>query len=255
MWQIIALILLPFCWILIAAANKKHRDETGVNGPSRGQMRNIRRRARKNGISENDAYLDWLARKQKSASADIERQSISSSIPTIHDPEPDLAECVAEAITTLGYIRPEAAKAIQLSIESFRGDSPRALGIRLRKIGQQLSTAEKTSIGLTRGTVFSDKSLAMLTDKGRFNPVYAIEATIDRASGAYWEKYSIWTSTTKAALMGGPFHFSASARHPDECTTCRHINSSRLAPDQIPSIPHPYCGREVCTLSYELKFD
>nr|WP_314527818.1 hypothetical protein [uncultured Brevundimonas sp.] len=42
-----------------------HRDQTGVWGPSRSQMRNIRRQARKRGVSEHQAYDDWLARKQR----------------------------------------------------------------------------------------------------------------------------------------------------------------------------------------------
>jgi hypothetical protein len=33
--MIVGLILLPFAWMLIAAANQKHREKTGVNGPTR----------------------------------------------------------------------------------------------------------------------------------------------------------------------------------------------------------------------------
>jgi len=67
MW-IIGLILLPLCWALIAAANKQHKDETGINGPTRKQMSNIRRNARKKGISEDAAYAEWLRREQRKAS-------------------------------------------------------------------------------------------------------------------------------------------------------------------------------------------
>lgn len=63
--MVIGLILLPFAWLFMSAANKTHREETGVNAPTRNAMRNIRRRARKLGISEAAAYDQWLARKQR----------------------------------------------------------------------------------------------------------------------------------------------------------------------------------------------
>ena len=65
--EIVGLLLLIVSLFLMSAANKSNRDETGVNGPSRGAMRNIRRNARKKGISEADAYASWLNRKQKRA--------------------------------------------------------------------------------------------------------------------------------------------------------------------------------------------
>jgi hypothetical protein len=65
--MIIGLILLPFAWMLLAAAGKAHREQTGVPMPSRGAMKNIRRNARKKGISEGEAYAQWLNRKQKRA--------------------------------------------------------------------------------------------------------------------------------------------------------------------------------------------
>lgn len=66
--EIVGIILLMiFALMFNAAAHKAHRDEHGVDGPSRGAMRNIRRTARKKGISEQQAYVDWLHRKQKRA--------------------------------------------------------------------------------------------------------------------------------------------------------------------------------------------
>ena len=62
---VIGFILCVLMIFVMIALNKGHRDETGVNMPSRNAMRHMRRRARKNGISEEQAYNDWLARKQK----------------------------------------------------------------------------------------------------------------------------------------------------------------------------------------------
>ncbi len=65
--MIIGFLLMPVAWLLMGAANKAHRDETGVNMPTRSAMRNIRRTARKKGIPEEAAYSDWLVRQQKRA--------------------------------------------------------------------------------------------------------------------------------------------------------------------------------------------
>lgn len=57
--------MLPFCWWLIASQRETHREETGVLGPSRKAMANIRHNARKKGISEQQAYEEWLKREQR----------------------------------------------------------------------------------------------------------------------------------------------------------------------------------------------
>ncbi len=59
------LVLLPFAFLIMLGLNKAHRDQTGVNMPSRSAMRGVRRRARKKGISEAQGYSEWLQRKQK----------------------------------------------------------------------------------------------------------------------------------------------------------------------------------------------
>jgi hypothetical protein len=61
---VVGLVLLLFAWFVLAAAGKQHQRETGVPMPSRGAMRNIRRNARKKGITEAEAYAQWLNRKQ-----------------------------------------------------------------------------------------------------------------------------------------------------------------------------------------------
>src|SRR5215208_5327041 len=55
--------LIMMVWIT-AAFNKAHRDLTGVNMPSRSAARGLRRRARKKGISYEQAYDKWVERKQ-----------------------------------------------------------------------------------------------------------------------------------------------------------------------------------------------
>lgn len=63
--EILALLLLPLAWWFSSAVNKAHNDEHGVNMPSRTAMKNIRRAARKKGISEGAAHAQWVGRKQR----------------------------------------------------------------------------------------------------------------------------------------------------------------------------------------------
>ena len=50
---------------LLAAVGSAFRNETGVNMPTRSALRSIRRRARKLGISEEQAFAENIARKQR----------------------------------------------------------------------------------------------------------------------------------------------------------------------------------------------
>jgi hypothetical protein len=77
--MIIGLIGVVFSWILMAAINKQHREETGVNMPTRSALRNLRRRARKQGISEEEAYTGWVERKQKKLRSDFKSTPVGTT--------------------------------------------------------------------------------------------------------------------------------------------------------------------------------
>lgn len=64
---VLGTILFFLSLAIMAALNKDHRDRTGVNMPSRKAMGRIRRKARQKGISEADAFAQWVSRKQKLA--------------------------------------------------------------------------------------------------------------------------------------------------------------------------------------------
>jgi hypothetical protein len=62
---LVGLIGIGVVVLLIIAQNKQHRDATGVNGPSSKAMNRFYRIARERNISVEQAYDEWLARKQK----------------------------------------------------------------------------------------------------------------------------------------------------------------------------------------------
>ncbi|WP_148287876.1 hypothetical protein [Rhodopseudomonas sp. B29] len=67
MGTLVGIIFLVLSWVMLAGLNKAHREETGVNMPTRKAMRRIRRNARKKGITEAQAYSSWVKRKQQLA--------------------------------------------------------------------------------------------------------------------------------------------------------------------------------------------
>jgi hypothetical protein len=70
--HVLGFILLVLVWALLAAVNKAHKEETGVSMPSRSALKSMRRRARKQGVSEVEYYAGWVQRKQK-------REGVSST--------------------------------------------------------------------------------------------------------------------------------------------------------------------------------
>jgi hypothetical protein len=62
-------ILAILAMLVTFGLQKSHHEQTGVWGPTRSQMRYIRRKARKEGISEHAAYEAWLSNKQRSLGA------------------------------------------------------------------------------------------------------------------------------------------------------------------------------------------
>lgn len=66
---VLGAIVLVVLWLGIQASIAKdrqtHREETGVDVPSRQALARIRANARKKGISIDAAYDEWLANKQR----------------------------------------------------------------------------------------------------------------------------------------------------------------------------------------------
>lgn len=81
---IIGFILLGVAIAVMMAADKQHRDETGVGAPTRNQMANIRRNARRKGISPEQAHSEWVARQQKKAGVTVAEAPQTPIQPHLH---------------------------------------------------------------------------------------------------------------------------------------------------------------------------
>jgi len=59
------LILVVIAFVFLTALQRDFRQRTGVTMPSNKTMRGIRRRGRKKGLTEWQAYEQYIARQQK----------------------------------------------------------------------------------------------------------------------------------------------------------------------------------------------
>jgi hypothetical protein len=93
----IAFVALILALMFLGFANKKHRKETGVNGPTRDGWRRIRRNARKKGISESEAYLQWLNRKSRRTSSAYDFEYFPDSRSPRSNPTPTAGQLSQDA--------------------------------------------------------------------------------------------------------------------------------------------------------------
>lgn len=135
-WQVFGMVLLPVALVLMAMANEKHREEHGVNAPSRKAMARIRRNARKKGVSTGDAYGSWLSNKQRQA-------GLPKAIPT----------------PTVGTYAPSTVPAVTrvptrepATIREWR----RASGLSVREIADRLRLPEHVVQQMENGTRLGD---------------------------------------------------------------------------------------------------
>lgn len=119
--QIIALFCLPFIWWALA------------QGPSRSAMRGIRKRARKNGISEEQAYREYMLRKKPNATAGVagvpqEKYGMSNFNEVF--PEAPRVPMVMLSDRVSALIEPKTLKESALSFhDAFPTKSPNKQGI------------------------------------------------------------------------------------------------------------------------------
>jgi hypothetical protein len=86
---LLAFIGLLFAWAILAGMKNAHLDETGVPPPTRSALRAMRRRARKQGVSEAEYYAGWLDRKHKKAGYYYDPGTAVGRTPiVVHEPVP-----------------------------------------------------------------------------------------------------------------------------------------------------------------------
>jgi hypothetical protein len=157
---------------------------------------------------------------------------------------------VDEAIQSLGYIKPEAAKTLARLIDTHKNEAAKAIATRHRKDGPQVSTDEKKALGIRANAFLSIAAKAELTEKGLDCPLVAHEQTILRASLAASRAASI---SQEQAFGVEQWRFCGTGV--DNCPGCKRLDDKVISIDEaVPTGPHD-CARDACAAAYSPSID
>ena len=157
---------------------------------------------------------------------------------------------VAEAVETLGTIKPEACDKIANAITSNLDKSADEVARIVRKDGQQLAPEEKKTLGLRSNALFSREALRDLTEKGLEAPLEAHSATILRAS----------LSASRAERIVddeklGVSEWEVIAPFVEQCSGCKDVDGKIITAETAqPCGPHN-CFRQACAITFAAKVD
>lgn len=150
---------------------------------------------------------------------------------------------VQEAIFSLGLIKPEFDTALAIMLETFENQNPRKVSVEYRKIGEQLSDAEKRACGLRSNTFYSKEAFESLTEAGRLRIKDAHEVTMLRAVLAYFRDRMV----TEAGKQGFS-QYKVLAAFKD-CPGCRELDGEIVSANHAANIRPNSCSRDACALA------
>lgn len=151
--QVFGMLMLPVVWALVAFANERHRDEHGVNAPTRRAMSRIRRNGRRKGIGTGQAYDEWLAIKQAREGIATTREAAPSPVPSA-----TAYGSVPRSSPVPAALAPPARE--PATLREWR----RSSGMTMREIAQTAGLSEHVVAQIENGTRTADPdTIARLT--------------------------------------------------------------------------------------------
>ena len=150
---------------------------------------------------------------------------------------------VQEAISSLGYIKPEYDTALAIMLETNEGQHPKAIALTYRKIGEQISRDEKRSLGLRSNVFFSREALQSLAPAGLLKLQDAHVTTLLRAALSYFRSRMI-DDCRKANIH----QFKVCAAFKD-CPGCVEMGGQIIGSNHAAMLRPNSCAREACALS------
>lgn len=158
-------------------------------------------------------------------------------------------QAAREAISALGYLNVEAEADIAKILPLCFQHGPRAVATKYRKHGEQISDDDKRALGLRRNAFYSKRAFALLTEKGRSNPLEGIVLTLSRAGHtvARWRTVQNGKPVADAKIIMLGFDRT--------CPGCSRLNKQIVeTADASPFPPHD-CDRENCGLLFNVHID
>ena len=170
--------------------------------------------------------------------------------------QPSYADNVTEAIEVLGYVYDRFVDPLAALLpKCMAGEHPHAVARALRRDGTQIPPEAKRTLGLRANAFMSEEALAMMTDKGRQNPLCAIESTLLRATFRAIRFANIQRVRDLPQELGQPVAARLRGVFPD-CEGCKHLDLRISDPDKIDAaFPIPGCNRDACAVTVEIEVD
>lgn len=157
--------------------------------------------------------------------------------------------CANEAISSLGYVVPDAAGTIAVLMTFCDVHHPRQVAAKYRKLGDQISREEKRALGIRANGFLSIGALAELTEKGRQAPLHAHYMTLLRAT---------FSHTRLRMIASPPPHEHASLRYDamfSDCAGCSRLHETSLEAASASPFPPEDCEREGCAIMLRWEVD
>lgn len=163
-------------------------------------------------------------------------------------------EAAQEAVTRLGYLKPEAIPTIVSLMKDGMVEHPRAIATAYRKDGDQLTRDEKKAHGIRANAFMSHRSFDELSDKGRANPLAAHETTLLRAIFSENRFNRLTSHGLPDDLMRyfEGFKYDTLTR---DCPFCGRVDGLVVQTEQVAILPAADCHCETANYMISPKID
>jgi hypothetical protein len=161
----------------------------------------------------------------------------------------DTLPFVREAIFKLGYVNPQYDHTLAILLDEFPGEHPFKIARWFRSQGEPLSEQERRKYGIRKTAYFSRAAFDSLTERGKQNPLHALDITLLRASLSYLRAKNIQSAKDRRNLTeNATVVLSVLGTFPD-CHGCNRLNKQRIDIDDVAAlIPPADCNREACAI-------
>jgi len=170
-------------------------------------------------------FFDWLfGGKEETKTA---QGRASMAIEAAPQPSADFEPLARRAVEHLGLIRPEYIPVLTKMAQESQFGRTETTARFSRRAGTQLTREEKKALGLRASVFMSMEALEMLTDKGRQDPLNALETTLHRI---WFENNAIREMTRPSSTGLGTTHYIwMSCGDETTCQACWSRNRRRFA--------------------------
>lgn len=156
----------------------------------------------------------------------------------------------AEAVTSLGYIKPEFTALIAALLTLCEVHHPREVATKYRKRGDQLSRDEKCRGGIRANAFMSREAFDQLTGKGKASPLAAHYDTLLRAAFSNFRARTL--ASDLSALPNATLAYSAADR---ACSVCSMLDGKAADRTSAVAFPPSDCQRAICNIMLRWKID